>query len=139
MYRSEMNNAYKKSEKAILKNNQKKYEKADKKYIALQMAYHYTTTLKFLENEKINNMSFNDMQNEKHQASVQRGKNFANACAGWTTAALMASILPVGVTTYKKVDIGTMKTNSRISTEEKTNIAKAVSSMPIADDKYKFN
>lgn len=108
-----------KIEKAKASGNQKRVEKFEKQRKELDMTMKYNTAMKAVERSKIKNMSFSQMQNERHQVKVKSGKAAMESVLVTTLAS--AVLLPTTGRVYIHTTVANpdaIKTNMRVSSKE---------------------
>lgn len=115
--------------KALYKGNAKKYKKYDDKYINEQRKNIKLQAYKAIEFEKIKNMSLSDISKEKQKIGKEVISDILISSASVGLGAIMG--LPYVPIFTPNVD--NIKTNNRISPQERMNIEKSINSMPVAD------
>ena len=113
-------NAYTKGIKALEKNNVKRANKYDAKYVNAQKQYHYYDAMKHIEQERIKKMTLSDINKEKSRI----GKQYV-ASLGLSAASIVVSSsvkAPFAFIYFPNKD--NLKTDMSISKEEQLNIKK---------------
>lgn len=104
------------------KGNAKKTNKLENKVAQTKTEINYSKAMKKLENSRVMNMSYSQMQKEKKSVRAAHAKAAVSSVLGTVVASMALSPAGYSMVSIKTANTDTVKTNSRTTSDERKNI-----------------